>query len=113
MCFFFLLQTNPVSMRSLTLKICRRSLTILLCAMWMRQANRKEPLPSHLGMSSAETLIVPDMVAVWAVVEPSLNQLELLGQDMVGSSFQEQRKWKMRKLPEKYARDSPATICSC
>lgn len=94
MSFFFLLQTNPVSMHSLTLKTCRRSLTILLCAMWMHQANRKELPPSHLGTSSVETLTVPDMIVVWAVVEPSLSQLGLLGLDVVGDSFQEQRKWK-------------------
>lgn len=56
--FLLLFQTNPVLMHSLTLKTCKRSPIILLCAMWMHQANRKEPPHSHLGKSSAVTHVV-------------------------------------------------------
>lgn len=57
--FFLLLsQTNPVLTHSLTSKTCKRLPSILLCAMWMHQANRKEPPHSHLGKSSAETHVV-------------------------------------------------------
>lgn len=92
-------------MHSLTLKICRRSLSILLCATWMRQANRKEPPHFRLGKSSAETFVVPDVVAVWSEVATQFNLTRTARQSVV--EYQEQR--KMRRLPEECAGNSHVT----
>ena len=51
-----LLQINPVSMHSLTLRTCRRSPSTLLSVMWMPQASRKVHRPSQLGKATSMTL---------------------------------------------------------
>lgn len=73
----------------------------------MRQANRKEPPHFRLGKSSAETFVVPDVVAVWSEVATQFNLTGTARQSVVECSSQEQR--KMRRLPEECAGNSHVT----